>query len=185
MRTEDTILEFFFSNLIVLLIAALSAPSRTIQQFKLILVGSSPEMQDASNNLAGLDAQLALWNFYNGVMKQPLQQNPILPFQPTRPQSQNSTIEGPLDLGKNSRKREGSVVETPPSKARVCHNEGADEDEVNESNASEDSDSDDEPECHLPVRNSSQGKASRKLPRRRLFSHFIRSHTSCFLLRFQ
>ena len=111
--------------------------------------------------MTGLDAQLALWNFYNGVVKQqPLQQNPILPFQPARPQSQNSTNDAPLDLGKSSRKREAVVnLELSPNKLRKIDNEMVDEEEMNESNES-DSDSDGESERHTLVKNSSQGDMS-------------------------
>lgn len=98
--------------------------------------------------------QLALWNLYNGAMKTPLQQAPVLPFQPARPPSQNSNNEAPLDLGKN-RKEDRTSLDLPAPKREARDNDADDEDE-NETEDT-DSDSDDELECQIPLNNSSQG----------------------------
>lgn len=117
-----------------------------------LMLQGSPELPESSN-LSGFMTQLALWNLYNGAMKQPLQQPPVLPFQPARPPSQNSNNEAPLDLGKN-RKEDRNSLELPPPKREARDNEGDDEEE-NETEDT-DSDSDDEPECQIPLNNSSQ-----------------------------
>lgn len=118
--------------------------------------GSSPELPEASN-LSGLDmTQLALWNLYNGVVKPPLQQTPVLPFQQPRPQSQNSATEAPLDLGK-SRKEER--VDRPTTKRESPDDDVVDEEDQNESEETE-SESDEEDDCPLQMKNSSQGENS-------------------------
>lgn len=127
-----------------------------------VFTGSSPELPDATN-LGGLDmTQLALWNFCNGVVKPPLQQPSVLPFQPaTRPHSRNSNSEAPLDLGKCRKEEKNGGHEVPNSlKRKAPPDDDTVEDEERE-NESDDSDSDsEEEEAEGQVeKNSSQGKS--------------------------
>lgn len=108
--------------------------------------GTSPDVQDTSN--LNMDvAHLTLWNLYNSGVKTPLSQPPVLPFQPPRPQSENSNIEAPLDLGKN-RKEEPIHSEDVRASKRERDEEDHESDDTETSS--------DEGDIELPI-NSSQG----------------------------
>ncbi|XKL64505.1 hypothetical protein PGB90_004591 [Kerria lacca] len=115
--------------------------------------GTSPDVQDTSN--LNMDvAHLTLWNLYNSGVKTPLSQPPVLPFQPPRPQSENSNIEAPLDLGKN-RKEEPIHSEDVRASKRERDEEDHESDDTETSS--------DEGDIELPI-NSSQGSKNTDVP---------------------